>query len=103
MEIPLSELPKPGEILCYDYRSKGSNPELSPSKKLKMLQWNIERGYELPSIIEILRHVDADILALQELDIGCARRYLGNLLPFFKMLNMDQVAMLIPLSRSREN
>jgi hypothetical protein len=74
MKIPLN-LAK----LYTDYRSKGSNTELSPSKKLKMLRWNLERGYELQSIIvDILRHVDADILALQELDIGCDRRYLGN-------------------------
>jgi endonuclease/exonuclease/phosphatase family metal-dependent hydrolase len=35
--------------------------------------WNIERGYELPKIIALLRAVDADIIALQEIDSGCSR------------------------------
>ncbi len=29
------------------------------------LQWNIERGYKLADIINTLREVDADVLALQ--------------------------------------
>ena len=37
------------------------------------LQWNIERGYELDGIIEELKRLDADVLSLQEIDIGCAR------------------------------
>lgn len=41
-----------------------------------MIQWNIERGYQLPRIIELLRRQvadGADIIALQEVDIGCER------------------------------
>ena len=38
-----------------------------------MLQWNIERGYQLPGIIEELKRIDADVIALQEIDVGCAR------------------------------
>lgn len=37
------------------------------------LQWNIERGYELPAIIDELRLLDADVLYLQEIDWGCER------------------------------
>ncbi len=36
-------------------------------------QWNIERGYKLDAVIEELRRADADIIALQEVDIGCER------------------------------
>jgi hypothetical protein len=60
---------------------------------VRFLQWNIERGYKLPGIIEELRRIDADVIALQarllcvcaaiaclpsltrsqEVDIGCER------------------------------
>lgn len=36
-------------------------------------QWNIERGYKLDAIIEELRASNADVIALQEVDIGCER------------------------------
>lgn len=36
-------------------------------------QWNIERGFQLEAIIEQLREADADIIALQEVDVGCER------------------------------
>eukprot|EP00775_Hariotina_reticulata_P004582 gene4582-4836_t len=39
----------------------------------KLLQWNIERGYKLDLIIQQLKQADADILSLQEVDIGCER------------------------------
>jgi endonuclease/exonuclease/phosphatase family metal-dependent hydrolase len=38
-----------------------------------MVQWNIERGYELDKVIAHLAEVDADIVSLQEVDIGCER------------------------------
>lgn len=38
-----------------------------------MLQWNIERGYKLNAIIDELQRLDADVIALQEIDIHCAR------------------------------
>jgi hypothetical protein len=37
------------------------------------LQWNIERGYQLPGIIEELKRLDADVISLQEVDVGCKR------------------------------
>lgn len=37
------------------------------------LQWNIERGYKLPEIIAELRKINADVIALQEIDVGCER------------------------------
>ncbi len=36
-------------------------------------QWNIERGYKLPEIIAELTSINADIIAIQEVDIGCER------------------------------
>jgi endonuclease/exonuclease/phosphatase family metal-dependent hydrolase len=37
------------------------------------MQWNIERGYQLAGIIEELKRIDADVLSLQEVDVGCDR------------------------------
>ena len=38
-----------------------------------LLQWNIERGYKLPDIIAQMQQIQADVIALQEIDIGCKR------------------------------
>ena len=62
---------EPGTVLLYDYA-------VAPKKKVqdqdvKMVQWNIERGYKLEGIIQELQAVDADILMLQEVDLLCAR------------------------------
>lgn len=37
------------------------------------MQWNIERGYKLEEIVKELKTIDADVIALQEVDIGCER------------------------------
>jgi len=46
---------------------------LTASSAIRVIQWNIERGYELAGIIAELQQLDADILLLQELDIACDR------------------------------
>ncbi|KAI7826460.1 Endonuclease/exonuclease/phosphatase [Kickxella alabastrina] len=38
-------------------------------RPLRVVQWNIERGYQLDAIIATLKRLDADILCLQEIDI----------------------------------
>jgi len=55
-------LPKPAETLHLDFRS-GPSPKLD--RPIRLLQWNIERGYKLDAIIEELKALDADVLALQ--------------------------------------
>lgn len=83
-EKGVTELPKAGDILIYDCRPPvpikntlvekffaGTSPEFPVT--LKCVQWNIERGYKLDRIIECLKSHHADIICLQELDIGCAR------------------------------
>lgn len=53
------------------HQAKGGGDD--GEKPLKLVQWNIERGYKLESVIEELKVIDADILALQEIDIHCER------------------------------
>lgn len=49
------------------------HPSPKPRSSLRICQWNIERAYKLPLIIDTLAKIDADILCLQELDINCER------------------------------
>ncbi|EFN58182.1 hypothetical protein CHLNCDRAFT_142016 [Chlorella variabilis] len=66
------ELTLPGKLFRRDCRPAGpARPEAKST--IKLLQWNIERGYQLAGIIEELRAIDADILSLQEVDVGCER------------------------------
>ena len=68
-----------GKVIHYDCRGGKTRPAFHGGKngKIKMLQWNIERGYKLPGIIEELRNIDADILSIQEIDVNCERS--GNI------------------------
>ncbi|KAL0097089.1 Endonuclease/exonuclease/phosphatase [Phycomyces blakesleeanus] len=68
---PASKTP-PGQILEYDYRPTTSQTSLAPPF-LKVIQWNIERNYESQDILILLKNVDADVVILQEIDIGCKR------------------------------
>lgn len=63
------------KLIVHDYRKdKSGNVSCHQSMvTLKCIQWNIERGYKLDKIIEILKEHHADIIILQELDIGCER------------------------------
>jgi hypothetical protein len=79
-------LPKFCETLEYDFRipkkesyhnsrSNSTSPEPSNllSRTFRVVQWNIERGYKLDEVVDLLKRVNADILCLQELYIGCKR------------------------------
>jgi hypothetical protein len=69
------QLTPPGDIFRADYRPSppqhASDPPCPPV--VRMVQFNIERGYKLDAIIPALREIDADILSLQEVDVGCDR------------------------------
>ncbi|KAJ1950319.1 hypothetical protein FBU59_000738 [Linderina macrospora] len=74
------ELALPGELLTYDYRDK-QNPTdeaVAIPAPLRVVQWNIERGYQLDKVLETLERLDADIICLQEIDIGNKRSGGGN-------------------------
>ena len=87
-------LPKPGDLVQLDFRA--SSDATKPTERIKVLQvtilcaedpkccqqnrlrcrdvqWNIERGYKLEEIVKELKKIDADVIALQEVDIGCVR------------------------------
>jgi endonuclease/exonuclease/phosphatase family metal-dependent hydrolase len=68
--------PAPGAWVHGDHRPRGADKTSvrhGQGRALRLVQWNIERGYELHRIIDVLREVKGDVLALQELDIGCER------------------------------
>lgn len=81
---------KAGDLITYDYRPSQGNSSISslgaswfesssgskiadPQTTLKCVQWNVERGYKLDAVIEILKRHHADVICLQELDIECER------------------------------
>lgn len=48
------ELPKPGELLHLDFRENKSPrapSDAQPDRPLKLVQWNIERGYKLEGVL----------------------------------------------------
>lgn len=77
---------KSGQVIHIDARTSEGKKEADEAaaaaassnknvskRPLRLIQWNIERGYKLPDIIKLLLAEDADIIALQEVDIGCER------------------------------
>jgi endonuclease/exonuclease/phosphatase family metal-dependent hydrolase len=50
-----------------------------PRNSVRVVDWNIDRGLRLPSIIEFLAGANADILILQEVDINCRRTHHLNI------------------------
>jgi len=63
-------LPAPFDVVLSDFRPAA---QPAPKDMLRLVTWNIERGYQLPGIVDELRRLDADVIALQEVDIGCER------------------------------
>ena len=43
-----------------------------------MVQWNVERGYRLGSVVAELVDEQPDIVLLQEVDVGCNRSFLND-------------------------
>ncbi|KAF8928234.1 hypothetical protein BGZ47_001752 [Haplosporangium gracile] len=52
----------------YDHSFKTNS-----QRPIRCLQWNIERNYKADEILVALTELDADILCIQEIDIGCHR------------------------------
>ena len=72
METKSLNLPQPGELVINnDYLEP--NKDINKITSLKIIQWNIERGYKIDLIISDLIKQNADILLLQEIDIDCER------------------------------
>ena len=72
METKSLNLPQPGELIINnDYLE--SNKDINKISSLKIIQWNIERGYKIDLILSDLLKQNADILLLQEIDIDCER------------------------------
>jgi endonuclease/exonuclease/phosphatase family metal-dependent hydrolase len=70
-----------GQVQQLDFRPAGEvggTAAIVHPLRLKCVQWNIERGYKLDDIKALLIFQDADIICLQELDIGCERSHGRN-------------------------
>ena len=51
----------------------GRQWERSPLKAIRVVNWNIERGLQLPAIVDFLDSQNADLLVLQEVDLNARR------------------------------
>lgn len=50
-----------------------------PRSSIRIVDWNIDRGLELPAVVEFLAEMNADILLLQEVDINARRTHRLNI------------------------
>lgn len=73
---PAPPYPPPGHIVHYDYREPKTTSSPAPRHArhvLRLAQFNVERGYELEKVARQLAALEADVVALQEVDVGCDR------------------------------
>src|SRR5215469_2587074 len=49
-----------------------------PPSSLRVVDWNIDRGLQLPGIIDFLANANADVLILQEADLNARRTHRLN-------------------------
>lgn len=52
-----------------------SGGALGPPASIRVVVWNIDRGLQLPGVIEFLRHASPDIVLLQEADVNARRTH----------------------------
>lgn len=63
---------RPNGVLHYDFRT-AENAAKKLGSSFRIMQWNIERGVKMNSIIEVINVCQPDIIFLQELDVHCRR------------------------------
>jgi endonuclease/exonuclease/phosphatase family metal-dependent hydrolase len=59
------------EILAGDFAPR--RWQFRPLQKIRVVDWNIDRGLRLPEIVDFLASKEADILTLQEVDVNARR------------------------------
>jgi endonuclease/exonuclease/phosphatase family metal-dependent hydrolase len=52
--------------------------QFSPSQKIRLVNWNIDRGLHLPEITDFLASQQADLVTLQEVDLNARRTHRLN-------------------------
>jgi len=71
--VPREVPPALGRLCVRDFRTRRRCAPKSARESVRVMAWNIERGYRLASVIAALRRERADALLLSEVDVGCAR------------------------------
>jgi endonuclease/exonuclease/phosphatase family metal-dependent hydrolase len=68
------EVPDPGaESLAQTWRGEFAPPQDIRPGRLRVLNWNIERGLQLAKIQDAIRALDPDLCILQEVDLQARR------------------------------
>ena len=65
------------EILTGNFAS--ARLLIRPPSSLRVVDWNIDRGLQLPGIIDFLASANADIVILQEVDLNARRTHRLNI------------------------
>jgi hypothetical protein len=83
-------LPLPGETVHADFRDPAASAqawaEIAAGRPVRVVQWNIERGLEFNEILSTLQRLQADVLLVQEVDIGCDRTQGRDVGAFWSLL-----------------
>ena len=93
-----SPLTLPPEKFLEEIPTNVGLQPLPPSKmnskyKLKVVTWNIQRGFHLTKIVSWLKQIDPDVILLQEVDCNCKRTsYIDIGGEIASVLNMYQVS-----------
>lgn len=69
--VPRLLPPALGRVRVRDFRDKPQ--QQCPRRGLRVVSWNVERGYRLASVLSSLKNEMADVIMLSEVDCGCAR------------------------------
>jgi len=60
---------KPGECFTFDGRTSPPSFHRLRANSLRVVQWNIERGYKFERVADELKKLDADVITLVSLPI----------------------------------
>ena len=69
---PLSQPTRPRQDHIASCSEGGA---VGPYQGLRVVTWNVERGYRLGAVLEELRGEQPDLVLLQEVDYGCRRSF----------------------------
>lgn len=76
--VPYKEPPAEGQYTIRDFTTGQTDTEVSAQCigrdiPLRIMTWNIERGFQFEAILQHLLDIRPDILLLQEVDVGTVR------------------------------
>ena len=77
-DVSVRQMPPPSPFVVHqaDHRTPADRQAFASTsgrRSVRLVQWNVERGYKFDDVLATLRTLDAKVIAIQEADWGCAR------------------------------